>query len=422
MRSSSSRLLLTCCALALTSAAATTFFGDLRAHAWRFVGTAGIWCLFAGVAAWHCRRLSAVPTAVLLTGVLLRLVLLASPPTLSDDVFRYLWEGHIQWSGFNPFLFPPDHMDLLPNRDAVYEQVAHRTVPTIYPPLAQWLFAGASLFYSPLAWKGLAAAADLGIMWVLARNGRVWAAVLWALHPLPAVESAASGHLEPIAILLALCALAKAERDDAKGASLLATLGGGIKLLPVVLLPVLLRGRSRQEVFRISAACCGLAAVVSLPYLSAGSELSRGLQTYAQHWSHNASVFSVLLWGTGDPIQARLLGAGIGVGVVLWAWTQRLPPGEFLLWITGALVLLSPVVHPWYVLWPLAAGLWVGSWPFSVLASTCLLSYGVLQGYDPAVGDWEELTWIPWLEYPPLLLALLAARWRHWGASAPEAA
>jgi hypothetical protein len=359
--------------------------------------------------------------AVLATAVLLRLLLLASPPTLSDDLFRYLWEGHIQWAGFNPFLLPPEHADLLPLRDAIYEKVAHRGVSTIYPPLAQWLFAGVSLFHSPLAWKVVAAAADLGIVAVLARNRRVWAAVFWALHPLPAVESAASGHLEPIAILLALLALARFERNDTGGASLLATLGGGIKLLPVVLLPALLRDRSHREVIRTIGICSAVAGVVSIPYLGAGLDLFRGFQTYAQHWSHNASIFSGLLWLTGDPFHARLLGGALGGGVVLWAWMRRLGPGEFLLWVTGALVLLSPVVHPWYVLWPLAAGLWVGSWAFCVLASTCLLSYGVLQGYDPAGGGWEELAWIPWIEYPPLLLALLTARWRRSRASAPVA-
>lgn len=422
MRPSSSRLQISCCAGALACAVATTSLGDLRPHAWHFVAIAATWCVFAGGAAWHSRRFTAVPMAVLATALLLRLVLLASPPTLSDDLFRYLWEGHIQWAGFNPFLYPPEHPDLLPLRDSIYEKVAHRGVPTIYPPLAQWLFAGVSLFHSPLAWKGLAAAADLGIVWVLARNGRVWAAVLWALHPLPAVESAASGHLEPIAILLALWALARFERNDTGGASLLATLGGGIKLLPVVLVPVLLRNRPRKEVIRFMGICGAVAGVVSIPYLGAGFELFRGFQTYARHWSHNASVFSGLLWLTGDPVQARLLGGIIGGGAVLWAWTRRLSPGEFLLWVAGAGVLLSPVVHPWYVLWPLAAGLWVGSWAFCVLASTCLLSYGVLQGYDPAVGGWKELSWIPWIEYPPLLVALLVPHWRRWRTSAPVAA
>jgi hypothetical protein len=175
-------------------------------------------------------------------------------------------------------------------------------------------------------------------------------------------------------------------------------------------------------VARVGLICIALAVGVSIPYGGAGPELFRGFQTYAQHWSHNASLYSMLLWLTGDPAHARMLGGVLGGGVVLWAWMRRLPPGEFLLWVSGALVLLSPVVHPWYVLWPLAAGLWVGSWAFCVLASTCLLSYGVLQGYDPAVGGWEELTWIPWIEYPPLLLALLAARWRRWRPSAPVAA
>ena len=91
----------------------------------------------------------------------------------------------------------------------------------------------------------------------------------------------------------------------------------------------------------------------------------------------------------------------------LWAWRERNTPAQLLLWIGGALGILSPVVHPWYVLWPLCAAMLTRTWAWGVLASTVLLSYLVLQGYDPSRSSWTPLSWIPRIEYPPIFIPLL---------------
>ena len=154
--------------------------------------------------------------------------------------------------------------------------------------------------------------------------------------------------------------------------------------------------------------CTALVTITTLPFLEAGGSLLTGFKTYASHWSHNASLFGLLQWGVGgDGILARKLGLCIGLMVSAWAWRHRGSPAHLLLWVGGALVVLSPVVHPWYVLWPLAAAMLTEAWAWGVLASTVLLSYLVLQGYDPNLSSWTQLTWIPWIEYPPFFIALL---------------
>jgi hypothetical protein len=401
-------------------AAAVLGLGDARLATGSFVALGLSWSACAGTAAWAVGRREAMPGLVIGTAVGLRLVALGTEPTLSDDVFRYLWEGRVLAAGLDPFLLPPSAPELAHLRDATWELVNHRDVSTIYPPLALWLFEGvARVAPVALAWKVLAAAADLaclGLIAVLARRRGVgaWAPTLWALLPLPVLESAGSGHLESLALAPLLLSIWFADRRPVWAAAA-ATAGSLVKLLPLaVLAPLWVRcsWRVRADALGVVAALWGLGV---LPWLDAGSTLGRGFGRYYEAWAFNGSLFPALEAASGDPAVARVLGVALGAAVCGWALWRRSDPAAWLVWACGALVLLSPVVHPWYLLWPLAPALVIGAWPWAVLGSTVLLSYAVLGSYDQSSSAWMETWWIPWVEYPPLLLAT----W-HWHRTRPE--
>lgn len=386
--------------------------GDARQASAAFVATALVWAGVASGTAWGVRGRQALPWGVLAAAVILRAVILATEPTLSDDLYRYLWEGRVLAAGFDPFLLPPDAPALAHLRDPTWALVNHRGVSTIYPPLALGLFeAVARLAPSALSWKLLAALADLGCLAGIAHLARArgvgaWAPTLWALHPLPVLESAGSGHLESLALAPLLGALALAWRRPVL-ATAAATLGSLVKLLPMGLIaPIALKARGRTRAAVIGAALALWLAALA-PWLDSGAVLGRGFGRYYQAWAFNGSLFPLLERAIGDAAGARLVGVGLGAALCLWALWRRPEPAAWWLWATGALVLLSPVVHPWYLLWPLAAALVVGAWPWAVLASTVLLSYLALGSYDQASSAWQEARWIPWVEYPPLLVATL---------------
>ncbi|HNC73376.1 MAG TPA: hypothetical protein PK362_00620, partial [Elusimicrobiota bacterium] len=77
---------------------------------------------------------------ILAAGVLFRLTAFLSPPSLSDDIYRYLWDGRVQAAGHNPYRFAPDAPELASLRNAEHTGINHKSVPTIYPPLAQAVF------------------------------------------------------------------------------------------------------------------------------------------------------------------------------------------------------------------------------------------------------------------------------------------
>ncbi|MFB6263588.1 MAG: hypothetical protein ABEL76_08185, partial [Bradymonadaceae bacterium] len=91
-----------------------------------------------------------------------RLLLLPRDPLLSDDIYRYVWDGRVGWAGINPFEYAPDAEALSRLRDAeIWPRINHRSVPTIYPPGAQFVFQlNAALGGGTIGMKGLLQAGE----------------------------------------------------------------------------------------------------------------------------------------------------------------------------------------------------------------------------------------------------------------------
>src|SRR5262249_25944761 len=133
-----------------------------------------------------------------------RLLLAGQEPFLSDDVYRYIWDGRVQAAGLNPYSYVPEAPELNDLRDkAVYEHipVLDRRWITPYPPAAQLIFRlayRASLATNVVAgFKRFFASFDLiaiaCLIFALKRTGENPArVVVFAWHPLLIFESAHS--------------------------------------------------------------------------------------------------------------------------------------------------------------------------------------------------------------------------------------
>src|SRR5436190_18183056 len=72
--------------------------------------------------------------------MIIRFVLLASWPSLSDDFYRFVWDGRLMNAGFNPFTSIPADMVLrgLPGLDQnLFEELNSKNYYSVYPPVAQ---------------------------------------------------------------------------------------------------------------------------------------------------------------------------------------------------------------------------------------------------------------------------------------------
>ena len=365
---------------------------------------------------------------ILGAALVFRLTLWWSPPTLSDDIFRYVWDGRVQLAGINPYLHPPAAPELAHLRDELHGLVNHPDVPTIYPPLAQLFFRlVCALSATPAALKFALLLCDFGLCLLLRRSlvrrGQDPCRVLlYAWHPLPVVEIAGSGHIDALGILLLFGALYALQIRRIAAAT--AALAGAFlaKLVPLVLLPALWRQagkgwfdlRPRRALIWFPA----LALLGYMPFAEAGSKLATGLSTYAQHWHFNAAVYALIQsalapWDAAAHLHARWLCAALLVALGLRAQIQLADPYAAACTTLGAYVLLSPTMHPWYLLWILPFLPFFAHPAWGLLGGLVALAYHVLIDYA-ASGIWREELWILWAQYAPFYSLLLAtALHRH---------
>ena len=318
----------------------------------------------------------------------LRGILWWMEPLFSDDIFRYVWEGQLAAAGGNPYLTPPS--DFQPVDSAIHSQINHSDIPSIYPPVAMALFALVSSVSSTIsAMKAFFLVVDIGCVWMLCRIGLkrglgfvpAW---LYALHPLAIVELSGSGHMDGLGIFFLLCAFLAVEHQRASAFWLL--MGGGVKLLPAVLLPRVFSIKDRGLWLGVA-----VIFVLTLPFIQAPSALLTALSTYAQHWSFNGSVFAILFPVLGTWTRPILAGAGLlvlGVGL-----RKQLELCRLALWVCGASILLSPTVHPWYVLWAWVPALLCHNRAWTAMASLVPLSYVALLTLDENTGQWAPPLW-----------------------------
>ena len=364
---------------------------------------------------------------VLGVAAILRAFFLLTDPVLSDDVFRYVWDGRVQHAGINPYLYAPDDPNLAPLRDElpeIYADINNKDIPTIYPPLMQLLFYAATSVSSSLLWmKAFFTLFDFALIFALARllTARGLSplrALVYAWSPLPLVEIAGSGHNDVAAVFFLVTALWAFEKRRESGSMVLATASGLAKLGGFALLPFFARFLKPRTFWAVPLAT----ALVVLPYASAGGLAFRGLREYALRWRGNDSLFHVFFFLTGSLSDAKLVVAALLAALTLVLFWRRTPPLRASFWLLGAILLVAPTVHPWYLLWiaPLLAVFPHPAWLF--LQASVALSYHA--SYLATAGEpWQEAPWIKLLEYGPFfaLLGLDLLTWAlHGSRTAPE--
>lgn len=268
-----------------------------------FVRLALLQCALYAVAAliaWRARASRTTLLVIIVFAALFRFAILSDPPRLSDDIYRYIWDGRVQAAGVNPYRYVPADPALARLRDAaIYEHINRRDyAPTIYPPVAQMIFFAATRASESVVWmKCVMIAFEALALWAISAllasfklpRQRI---LLAAWHPLMVWEIAGSGHLDAILIcFVALALLARRRRRDALTGFWLAC-AALTKLYPVALAPALYRRWS----WKTPVAFVATVIVAYLPYLSVGLRRAAGyLPGYAEEEGlHSGARFYLL--------------------------------------------------------------------------------------------------------------------------------
>ncbi len=337
---------------------------------------------------------------MLLAGILaVHAVAATGPPQLSDDLYRYAWDGRVQAAGIDPYRYGPLDPHLAGLRDqwlfpdaagcAAIERGPHclrlnyPRAHTIYPPVAQAYFTAVHYLPGPprehklQLYGSLLSLALTGLlMRMLTTRGRdPRYAAFYALSPLAGLEVGSDAHVDVLGALLAMAGLAVLTRRSVRpsaapstppqptpsqpaspsrrrAAAAGALLGAAVavKLYPALLLPAAARRRPAALV----GAAAGVVGLAYLPHLLAvGTGVLGFLPQYLDVEGYGQGARFLLLAGVlhlgGSAAKAVAVAVLAAVTVAVWRTDPgRVPPERAALWLVGAAFLVATPVQPWY--------------------------------------------------------------------------
>ena len=363
----------------------------------------------------HTRSIQSI---VLAFAFFSRLVLAPTLPSLSEDLYRYRWEGRVQEAGGHPYTAMPIEGKWAGLRDETYPRVAGKDIQFGYGPLWCLIERGmtrvagvttGAAFGQVLLFKIPAALGDIGVVaalaWLLHLYGLAWERVLiYAWCPLVIVEFWQSGHNDAVMVLFLMLALAMAKRQRWMWAGVMVGLAAMVKLWPVFLLPLFFAHERKWGVVWGA----GLAALPFAPWLAMLWERRDFVTGFLGGWRNNDSLFGLVLWlAGGDGQVAKRVSLALIVGWALTLGWRRMEPVRGVFWFTLGLLLVSANVHPWYLTWivPIAAFVpspWLLAWvSLMPVCYAVLIEYSVSGVWDPAHG-WQ------WYAYAGAFVAAVA--------------
>jgi alpha-1,6-mannosyltransferase len=384
---------------------------DLDAHMPEFIGLMLLTGILYVIGVFWVDRFRLGATAlfiILASAVLFRVVLLSAPTTLSDDVYRYQWDGRAQRAHLNPYVVFPNEEGLEWLQNPEHPEPPGEETPTIYPALSEFAY---RLIETVNGYKRVSTLLDLagvGLLMLLlaAMKQPLHRVLVYAWNPAVLISFAMSGHFDSLAIVTFLGALFFLVRNQPALSMAALALSFLSKFFPVLLLPTFLK--------RMRLVHLGLFAFVIiafyLPFSGAGLHLLDGARNYARDWVNNASFFNLLRF-----VARSKVGAEVGAGVILLAAMGYLAKRQAApLWsslvLTGGVLLVSPTAFPWYFTWSIPFLCFYPSAAWLLMSVTSVLGYAPAITYGAGEPLKNSLLMLS-LEYGPVYLWLAYYCW-----------
>lgn len=356
-------------------------------------------------------------THLLIVGILFRLLLVFSVPNLSDDVYRFIWDGRLAANGINPFShLPVDVMQrqALPGiTRELYFKLNSPQYYTVYPPVLQGLFwlsaklCPVNVFDAIVFMKGMIWTVELATLFVIIQLLKklllpMHLSLLYILNPLVITELTANAHFDGVMILFVLLSFLFLLQYNWPSSAVCLAVGIATKLLPVLFLPLIIHKLGwktglKYLLFAGLTTVIFFALVFDVPTIS---HLLMSVDLFMRQFEFNASLYYVVRY-IGEVIKgyntiaiagpALLISSAIIILLISFKEKHLSWQSFFIraLFIASAWFLFSTTVHPWYICLPVALSVFTPYRYGIIWSFTATLSYAAYQ-YHPV----KENVWL----------------------------
>lgn len=361
-----------------------------------------------------------------LIALILRLLFIAALPNLSNDFYRFIWDGRMLVEGLNPYLYTPElflqgnQAELIHEGKRLAEGMgslnAHHY--TCYPPVNQLGFYLPALFYSDnllgstIVMRLFIMAGDLGVWWIgpkLLKHLKLnpnWI-FLYLLNPFILIELTSNLHFEGVMLFFLIWAVYLVFTGKWKWSAVIMALSICVKLIPLIFLPIMLRKLGFKKAIFYYAICLGTTALLFAPFITPEfiENFMSSINLYFQSFEFNASIYYIIraigfeVTGYNIIHQVGKVLPMVIIGVVLLISWLRKNEREAtfmssLVWIMFSYLLLSTTVHPWYIAVILMLSV------FTKLRFPLLWSFAIIFSYSAYVSaEYHENLGFVALEY-----------------------
>ncbi|WP_373493702.1 carotene biosynthesis protein [Aquiflexum sp.] len=311
--------------------------------------------------------------------VILRLTFIVAVPELSDDFYRYVFDGQLLNNGFNPYLYIPqvafEKTGIVSNAywETLLTEMNSSSYFSVYPPLHQSIFwisamTGENLLYNIVSIRLILIVFEVLNMFLIWKIIMAWGLpknTLWlyAFNPLVIIEISGNLHFEGIVLTGLLLSIYAFGKKKYSTASLGWSFAVGLKLTPLMLGPLWLKAWSKNKLVFFLILSGFLIVLLLFPLIidNGFAGFWKSLRLYQSNFEFNASIYYVLrevfsfYLGYNPiaylgPIMNFAAFSGILVFVYCWKIEKAEDLAEGMVWIYLIFLLLQPVVHPWYLI------------------------------------------------------------------------
>ncbi len=317
---------------------------------------------------------------LLIFGIAARVIFLYSEPLLSNDYFRFIWDGRLFLNGLNPYLRTP--VELMENSPGIFSDMPllfegmgnlSQANFTCYPPLNQLVFSAAtfvfpdSIMANIFSMKLLILLAEIGTMYfgmkilqLLGKN--IHCILFYSLNPFIIIELTGNIHWEGLMVFFLIVSLYYLLSNKMVVAGLFMAMAISMKLIPIVFLPFLLRKYPLKQLLVFYGSVLFFFVCSYIPFLrgQAFGNIIKTITLYFDHFEFNASIFYLVReigfhvkgWNiirTAGPVLTLIS------GIIIWYIALKKENKEWdkilknMLFGLSIYFFFATTVHPWYI-------------------------------------------------------------------------